>query len=159
MSANKPIPAVPVQELAGGDVKQVDLNALSQGRKLLLIAVPGAFTPPCGEVHVPGYLSHADALKSKGVDEILVLSPNDFFVMKAWSDQIDPDGNLRFLADGSGGFTKAMDQVLDLTEMGLGLRTERYAAVLTDGQITDIWVEPVATEVTLSGAEAVLTQL
>ena len=159
MSANTSIPATPIQELVDGDVVQVDLNALSQGRKLLLVAVPGAFTPPCGEVHVPGYLAQADALKAKGIDEILVVAPNDFFVMKAWSDQMNPEGKLRFLADGSGGFTKAMDQVLDLTEMGLGLRTERYASVLSDGQITDIWVEPVATEVTISGADAVLDQL
>ncbi|WP_420567660.1 redoxin family protein [Thalassovita sp.] len=159
MSANTSIPATPVQELVDGDVVQVDLNALSQGRKLLLIAVPGAFTPPCGEVHVPGYLAQADALKAKGADEILVVAPNDFFVMKAWSDQMNPDGKLRFLADGSGGFTKAMGQDLDLTDMGLGVRTERYAAVLSDGQITDLWVEPVATEVTISGAEAVLSHL
>ena len=159
MSANTSIPATPIQELVDGDVVQVDLNALSQGRKLLLVAVPGAFTPPCGEVHVPGYLAQADALKAKGIDEILVVAPNDFFVMKAWSDQMNPEGKLRFLADGSGGFTKAMDQVLDLTEMGLGLRTERYASVLSDGQITDIWVEPVATEVTISGPDAVLDQL
>lgn len=159
MSANMKIPSVPVQQLVNGDVDQIDLNAHSQGCKLLLVAVPGAFTPPCGEIHVPGYVAQAEALKSKGVDEILILAPNDFFVMQAWSTQMDPDGRLRFLADGSGGFTKAMGQGLDLTDMGLGLRTERYAAVLSDGQITDLWVEPVATEVTISGADTVLTNL
>jgi peroxiredoxin len=159
MSANTSIPPTPVQELVDGDVVQIDLNALSQDRKLLLIAVPGAFTPPCGEVHVPGYVAQADTLKVNGIDEILILAPNDFFVMKAWSDHMNPDGALRFLADGNGDFTKAMGQVLDLSELGLGLRTQRYAAVLSNGLVSDIWVEPVATEVTVSGADAVLARL
>ncbi|WP_372604218.1 peroxiredoxin family protein [Actibacterium sp.] len=159
MEIGSEIPDVLVQQIVDGDVKNISLKDLSAGRKVMMIGVPGAFAPPCAETHVPGYLASVDAFAAKGVDEIVVLASNDFFVVKAWSDQICPDGALRFLADGSQRFAKAADQLLDLTDMGLGHRSQRYAVLIEDGRVAKFFVEPVATEVTVTGSDAVLQHL
>lgn len=128
------------------------------GRKIVLFAVPGAFTSTCSARHLPSFVENADALRAKGADEIVCLAVNDVFVLKAWAEQQAVDGRVTMLADGSAAFTKALGLELDLTARGLGIRSQRYAMVVDDGVVTHLAVEP-AGEFGVSGAEAVLAAL
>lgn len=159
METGSRIPSTPVQQLVDGEIRQVDLASFSAGKTIVLVAVPGAFTPTCSDDHVPGYIEGVKAFRDAGVDEIVVLATSDFFVVKAWADQLNLPQHLHFMADGSQSFTKEADQLLDLTELGLGFRTQRYAAVIRDGLVISCAIEPDATAVTVSGAEAVLASL
>jgi peroxiredoxin len=159
MKVGSRIPSTPVQQLIDGEIKQINLADFSQDRTILVVAMPGAFTPTCADDHVPGYLRNADRFFAKGLDEIVVLATSDFFVVKAWADGLNPPEHVHFMADGSQLFAKAADQLLDLTELGLGMRTQRYAAVVRSGKVMNFAVEPDATAVTVSGADAVLDAL
>ena len=112
------------------------------GRKVVLIAVPGAFTPTCSMNHLPPYIAAADALKAKGIDEVLVTGVNDVFVMGAWAKHTGGEGKVTYLADGSAHFAEAMGLTLDLDERGLGTRSKRYAMVVDDGVVKSMAVEP-----------------
>ncbi len=129
------------------------------GKKVVLFAVPGAFTPTCHNNHLPGFIENADALKAKGVDDIAVVSVNDVFVMDAWKSAVNCDDKISFLADGSGNFTKSIGMELDLTERGLGLRSLRYAMIVDDGKVTTIKVDEVPSNASESSAEAILAAL
>jgi glutaredoxin/glutathione-dependent peroxiredoxin len=159
MKVGSKIPSTPVQQFDGNEIEQIDLAAFSQGKAILLVAMPGAFTPTCANDHVPGYLRNVDAFLAKGIDEIVILAASDFFVVKAWADGLNPPKHVHFMADGSQVFAKEAGQLLDLTELGLGMRTQRYAAVVRDGNVVSFAVEPDATVVTVSAAEAVLGEL
>lgn len=128
------------------------------GKRAVLFAVPGAYTPTCHNNHLPGFLAKADALRGKGVETIACLSVNDPFVMKAWSKDTGAEGVIQMLADGSAGFTKAIGMELDLTERALGVRSRRYAMLLEDGIIRYLGVEE-GREVDASSADAVLGAL
>ena len=138
------------------DIKGTDLF---KGRKVVLFAVPGAFTPTCHNNHLPGFIENADAIKAKGVDEIAVVSVNDVFVMDAWKSAVNCDDKISFLADGSGDFTKAIGMELDLTERGLGPRSLRYAMIVEDGKVTSMSVDDVPSNATASSAENILKAL
>jgi len=138
------------------EMKSTDLFS---GRKVVLFAVPGAFTPTCHNNHLPGFVEHADAIKAKGVDEIAVVSVNDVFVMDAWKSAVNCDDKITFLADGSGDFAKAIGMELDLTERGLGLRSLRYAMVVDDGKVTVMNVDDVPSNASASSAENILAAL
>lgn len=114
---------------------------LVQGKKILIFALPGAFTPTCSAKHVPSYVEHYDALKAKGIDEIWCVSVNDAFVMGAWGRDLKVGNQVRMMADGSAHWTKAMGLPLDLDEHGMGLRSQRYAAYLVDGVVKALNVE------------------
>jgi peroxiredoxin len=129
------------------------------GRRVVLFAVPGAFTPTCHMNHLPGYVQHADAIKAKGVDAIAVTGVNDVFVMKAWSEATGAVGKVDFLADGSAMFARAIGMDLDLNERGLGIRSKRYSMVVNDGVVTALNVEEAPPQATVSGAEAMLGML
>lgn len=159
MKIGSKIPSVTVQQFESGDIKQIDLAAFSAGKRVLLVAMPGAFTPTCADDHVPGYLRDADKFREKGIDAIVILATSDFFVVKAWADGLSPPSNVHFMADGSQLFTKAAGQLLDLTGLGLGMRTQRYAAVLRDGTVQSFAIEPDATAVTVTGSKAVLASI
>ena len=111
-------------------------------RKVVLIGVPGAFTPTCSMNHLPGFIEHAADLKAKGVDEVFVTGVNDVFVMGAWEKQTGGAGKVTYLADGSAKFAQAIGAELDLTEMGLGIRSKRYSMVVEDGVVKKLIVEP-----------------
>ncbi|MBZ9934801.1 peroxiredoxin [Mesorhizobium sp. BR1-1-16] len=128
------------------------------GKRVVLFAVPGAFTPTCHNNHLPGYLDQGDAIKAKGVDEIAVVAVNDVFVMNAWAKATGGEGKMLFLADGAGAFTKAVGLDVDLGPAGLGVRSRRYAMVVEDGVVSALNVED-APGVTVSGAAAVLDLL
>lgn len=128
------------------------------GRKVVLFAVPGAFTPTCHMNHLPGYIEHLSAIKAKGVDTVAVVAVNDVFVMKNWAKATDAEGKILFLADGNGDFAKAVGLDADFSEFGMGLRSKRYSMIVEDGVLKALNIE---TErgVKESGAEKILTQL
>jgi len=159
MKTGTPLPSVPVQQFVDGDIRQIDLAALSKGKTIVLVGVPGAFTLPCSELHMPGYLQNAQAFAQAGVDAIVVLAASDFFVVKAWAEQLQPDPIFEFVADGSLRFTAAAGMEVDFNELGLGIRTQRYAALVRDGVVQNLFVEPDATAVTISSAENMLLTL
>jgi peroxiredoxin len=132
-------------------------EALGKG-KVVLFAVPGAFTPTCSEKHLPGFVVRADDLRAKGIDTIACISVNDAFVMGAWGDQQGGDSQIIFLADGNADFTEKMGLALDASGFGMGKRSQRYAAILEDGVVTDLLVEP-APGLDVSSAESVLGKL
>ncbi len=105
------------------------------GKKIVIFALPGAFTPTCSAKHVPSYVEHFDAIKAKGVDEIWCVSVNDPFVMGAWGRDQKVGKKIRMLGDGSGEFTKKLGLELDLVARGLGVRSDRYAMIVEDGVI------------------------
>jgi len=110
--------------------------------KVVLFAVPGAFTPGCSNFHLPGFVLRADEVKAKGVDMIACVAVNDAFVMKAWADDQNVGDTVQMIADGNGDFTEAMDLVMDGSGIGLGKRSQRYAAILQDGVVEQLFVEP-----------------
>jgi peroxiredoxin len=114
---------------------------LVKGKKIVVFAVPGAFTPTCSAKHLPGFVQSADAFKGKGVDEIWCLAVNDAFVMGAWGREQHTDGKVRMLADGSATWTKALGLELDLNARGMGVRSQRYAMVLEDGIVKTLNIE------------------
>lgn len=128
------------------------------GKKTVLFAVPGAFTPTCSARHLPGFVEKADEMKAKGVDQIACLSVNDAFVMGAWAENANAVGVVDPLADGNGEFTKAVGLEMDGTGFGMGKRSQRYAMIVDDGVLKELFVEePGAFEV--SSAEFVLEKL
>jgi peroxiredoxin len=132
---------------------------LFAGRKAVLFAVPGAFTPTCHKNHLPGYVAKAAEFKAKGIDAILVTAVNDPFVMGAWAEASGAAGKITFLADGNGEFAKAVGLDLDGSAFGLGLRSKRYAMVVEDGAVTVLVVEDIPSNAEQSGAEALLKRL
>ena len=130
-----------------------------KGKKVVLFAVPGAFTPTCNNNHLPGFLANADAFKGKGVDTIAVTGINDVFVFDAWKKATGAGGKIEFLSDGNGDFAKALDLTLDGSGFGLGTRSKRYAMLVEDGVVKKLNVEDVAGKAETSGADALLKQL
>jgi len=119
----------------------VDTHKASAGKTIAVFALPGAFTPTCSAQHVPGFVEHAEAFKTAGVDEIWCLSVNDVFVMGAWARDQKTGSKVRMLADGDASFAKATGLTLDLTGKGLGLRSNRYSMLVKDGVITTLNIE------------------
>ncbi len=129
------IPDVALHHMTDDGPAEISTSEIFDGKKVLMFAVPGAYTPTCSKAHLPGYVVNADAIKAKGVDTIACLSVNDVFVMGAWGEASNAD-NILMLADGSAKFTAAVGIELDLTDRGLGLRSDRYAMIVEDGVVT-----------------------
>jgi peroxiredoxin len=152
------IPSVKLKQMTAEGVKEVSTDDFFKGKKVVLFAVPGAFTPTCSAKHVPGFVQNDAALRAKGVDAVACLSVNDAFVMGAWGKDQKSDGKVVMLADGNGDFTRAVGLELDATANGLGKRSKRYAMVVENGVVKTLNVEaPGAFEV--SSAEAILKTL
>jgi peroxiredoxin len=158
ISVGDPIPDVKIMTMTpDGPRPAQSADVLGKG-KVVLFAVPGAFTPTCSEKHLPGFVVRSDDLEAKGVDTVACIAVNDAFVMGAWGAQQDPDGQITFLADGNGEFTAAMGLELDGSGFGLGTRSQRYAAIIDDGVVTELLVEP-GPGLDVSSAESVLAKL
>ncbi|XP_031485405.1 peroxiredoxin-2B-like [Nymphaea colorata] len=112
---------------ADDKLQEATVHSLTAGKKVILFGVPGAFTPTCSLQHVPSFIDNAEELKSKGIDEIYLISVNDPFVLKAWAQTYPHNKHVKFLADGSAAYTHALGLELDLTEKGLGVRSRRFA--------------------------------
>ena len=134
-------------------------DELFKGKKVVLFAVPGAFTPTCSNNHLPGFVKNAAAIKAKGIDTIAVTGVNDVFVMDAWKKASGADGKVEFLADGSGDFAKALGLTVDLGARGLGTRSQRYAMVVDDGVVKTLNIEDAPGKADISGAENLLKGL
>ena len=130
-----------------------------KGKKVVLFAVPGAFTPTCHKNHLPGFLNNADTIKGKGVDTIAVTGVNDVFVMDAWKKATGAEGKIEFLADGSADFAKALELSLDASAGGLGIRSKRYSMIVEDGVVKALNVEEAPGKADLSGADNLIKQL
>ncbi|KAJ7996755.1 hypothetical protein DPEC_G00240310 [Dallia pectoralis] len=154
------LPAVEVQENEPGN--KVSMDQLFKGKKGVLFAVPGAFTPGCSKTHLPGFVEQAAQLKSKGVQVVACISVNDAFVMAAWGKAHGAEGKVRMLADSTGAFTKAVDLLLDSDQIVAALgskRSQRYAMLVEDGVVKKLNVEPDGTGLTCSLASNMLSQL
>jgi len=152
------VPSATLMEKQEGGPKPVKTDELFAGKKVVLFALPGAFTPTCSAKHLPGFIQNADAIKAKGVDVIACLSVNDAFVMGAWGDQQGAGGKVMMLADGNGEFAKALGLEMDATRFGMGRRSQRFSMIVDDGIVKALNVEePGAFSV--FGAEHVMKQL
>jgi glutaredoxin/glutathione-dependent peroxiredoxin len=138
--------------------KKLPSTAVFDGRKVVLFAVPGAFTGTCHKLHLPSYLLNLDQIKAKGVDTIACLAVNDADVMYAWSKQTGAEGRILFLADGNGDFTRAMGLERDFSAGGMGRRSARYSMIVEDGVIKRMNVED-KPGVNVSGGDTILEQL
>jgi peroxiredoxin len=125
------------------------------GKKVVLFAVPGAFTPTCSKQHLPGFVANADKIKAKGIDAIACTAVNDVFVMDAWGKSAGADGKVVMLADGSADFAKKLGLEMDLSERGLGMRSKRYAMIVEDGVVKALEIEDAPGSAEKSGAEAI----
>lgn len=136
---------------------EITTDALFGGKTVVLFAVPGAFTPTCSEAHLPGYVVAVDNIKAKGVDTVACMTVNDIFVVDAWSKQQNAE-HILMLADGSADYAKALGLTLDLTERGLGVRSDRFVMVVKDGVVSHLAKEAPG-KLEVSTAEAVLSAL
>lgn len=136
----------------------VTTEELFGGKKVVLFAVPGAFTPTCSAKHLPGFVEKAGEIKAKGVDTIACLAVNDVFVMDAWGKDQNAAGKVEMLVDGSAALTKELGTVLDLTDRGLGVRSSRYSMIVEDGTVTQINLEE-GGGFEVSDADTILSQL
>jgi peroxiredoxin len=130
-----------------------------RGRKVVVFALPGAFTPTCSNQHLPGFIRNADAIRARGVDEIVCLSVNDAFVMGAWGASQGADGKVTMLGDGNGEFTKKLGLDFDGSGFGMGTRSLRYSMLVDDGVVKSLNREPNPGEAKVSDAEHILAQL
>jgi glutaredoxin/glutathione-dependent peroxiredoxin len=153
------IPSVTLKQLTPEGVKELTTDDIFRGKKIVLFAVPGAFTPACSQRHLPGFVDKAPDIKAKGVDEIACVAVNDAFVMGAWGKEQKTEGRVRMLADGSGDFVRALGLELDLTKGGLGIRSQRYSMLVDNGVVKQLNVEKQPGQVDASSAEAMLKTL
>ncbi|AOW77161.1 peroxiredoxin [Colwellia sp. PAMC 20917] len=153
---NKSMPSGELSQLKDGNMITHNTDELFANKKVVLFAVPGAFTPTCSAAHLPGYVVSADELKAKGVDTIICLSVNDAFVMNAWGEAQNAE-NIMMLADGDGSYTKALGLSMETAGFG-GLRSQRYAMVIENGTVTNLHVEQ-PKEFEVSTAESILKAL
>ena len=151
------IPSMKLMTVTADGTKEADTGELFGTGKVVMFAVPGAFTPTCSAKHLPGFVEYASAFKAKGVERILCLAVNDPYVLTAWAKE-HKAGDIVMLADGSGAFTKALGLELDLTARGLGVRSQRFALVAKDGVVSYLAVEE-AGGFDVSRAEEVLAKL
>ncbi len=152
------LPSMKLSTATADGPKEVSTEDLFKGKKVVLFAVPGAFTPTCSAKHLPGFLSHAEAILAKGVDTVVCTAVNDPFVMGAWAKDQSVGDKVVMLADGSGAFAKALGLELDLMARGLGVRSQRYALIAEDMKVTHLAVEPPG-GFEVSTAEAILAAL
>ncbi|MFR9801005.1 peroxiredoxin [Pseudonocardia sp. RS010] len=159
LSIGDTVPDVTLTTVRDGAPTPVQSAEVLGTGTVVLFGVPGAFTPACSDHHLPEYVLRADELGDKGVDTIACVAVNDAFVMDAWGRSREVGDKVLMLGDGNGDFAKAVGLTLDGTGSGLGLRSQRYAAVLKDGVVQGVWVEEKPSDVLVSSADAVLKEL
>lgn len=157
IKAGDKIPTCTLKTMGEKGPTDISTDDIFAGKKVLMFAVPGAFTPGCSVTHLPGYVVNADKIKAKGVDTIACMSVNDAFVMGAWGQAQNAE-ELLMVADGNGDFTAALGLELDGRGFGLGTRSQRFAMIVDDGTVTHLNVEPGA-GVDVSSAETMMALL
>jgi peroxiredoxin len=151
-----PIPEVVLKHIDDG-VQMIDTRTLFDDRKVVLFAVPGAFTPTCSEKHLPSYIAQFDAFRSRGID-VACMAVNDPFVMQAWGKSLDVPNGMRMLSDGNGDFARALGLEMDASAYGMGMRSKRFALYAENGVVRQLFVEAPG-EYKVSGAEHVLAAI
>ena len=159
VSVGDKLPEATFKERTSDGMEEVTTADLFAGKKVVLFAVPGAFTPTCDMNHLPGYIEHRDAILGKGIDDIAVVAVNDAFVMAAWAKSSGGEGKIRFLSDWDAGFTKAIGMDADLSAGTLGIRSKRYSMVVEDGVVKALNIEDAPGQATKSGAATMLEQI
>jgi peroxiredoxin len=157
IQAGDTIPSSTLKTMGQEGPTDITTEEIFAGKKVVLFAVPGAFTPGCSLTHLPGFVVNADKIKAKGVDTIACMSVNDAFVMDAWGKAQNAE-ELLMLADGNGEFTTALGLGLDASGFGMGQRSQRFSMLVDDGTVTQLNVEAGA-GVDVSSAETILGQL
>lgn len=157
IQVNDKIPSVTLKVFGEKGPEDISSESLFSGKKVVLFAVPGAFTPGCSNTHLPGYVVNADKIKDKGIDSIVCMSVNDAFVMHAWGEAQNAEG-LIMLADGNGDLTEALGLSLDARGHGMGQRSQRFSMIVKDGIVTSLNVEPKG-GIDVSSAESILALL
>jgi len=152
------LPAIPLRILKGSAIEEVMLKDHIKGKKVILFAVPGAFTPTCSQQHLPSFIQQAEAIKARGIEEIICVAVNDPYVLDVWKRVTHAEGKVTILSDGSGTFTKAMGLLLE-GDSAFGSRSKRYVAILDNGILTYLAVEPKATKCTITCAENFIKNL
>jgi peroxiredoxin len=152
------LPSIDLQHKLDASVETMNSDDLFSGKKVVLFALPGAFTPTCSAKHLPGYVDSSKQLFDKGVDRIICLSVNDAFVMEAWGKQHNVGDSVMMIADGSAKFTRAIGLEVDLDATGMGIRSLRYAMVINDGYVELLNVEA-PRKFEISDAETILVSL
>lgn len=158
VSVGDKLPSTTIVKATENGPEAVSSDEFFAGRKVALVAVPGAFTPTCSARHLPGFLDKAEEIKAKGIDEIAVTSVNDAFVMGAWGKANDTGDKVTMLADGNGEFARAVGLTMDGSKFGLGERSQRYSMIVDNGVVTELNVEAPG-EFKVSSAEHLLEQL
>jgi glutaredoxin/glutathione-dependent peroxiredoxin len=152
------IPSMTLKLATAEGPKDVSTDELFGKNKVVLFALPGAFTPTCSAKHLPGFVEKAEQIRAKGVDSIVCLSVNDAFVMSAWGKDQKVGDKIKLVADGGADFTRAVGLDFDASKFGMGVRSQRYAAIIERGVLKDLFIEqPMKFEV--SSADAVLKHL
>ncbi|MFC5996511.1 peroxiredoxin [Pseudonocardia hispaniensis] len=159
LSIGDRIPLATLTTMTDSGPQPVESDEVLGKGTVVLFAVPGAFTPTCSDDHLPGFVLQADQLLAKGVDRIACIAVNDSFVLDAWGKARDVGDKILMLGDGNGQFTAAAGMELDASGFGLGTRSKRYAAVLEDGVVKDLFVEADGVGLSVSAADAVLATL
>jgi glutaredoxin/glutathione-dependent peroxiredoxin len=159
LSVGDTIPDVKLTTITADGLKPVQSREVLGTGKVVLFGVPGAFTPTCSDHHLPGFVMQADEILAKGVDRIACIAVNDPFVMNAWGNAQGTGDKILMLADGNGDFAAEAGLRLDLSGLGLGTRSQRYAAILNDGVVEQIFVETNPGGVDVSGSDKVLKAL
>ena len=152
------LPAGRFRTTTPAGVESVSVDEVFGGKRVVLFAVPGAFTPTCSDSHLPGYLARIEEFEALGVDTVACLAVNDVFVMDAWRKMAGVERRLLMLADGSGEYMKKLGLELDLTAAGMGVRSQRFAAIVEDRVVQLLHVET-GRGVDVSGADAMLAAL
>lgn len=154
ISVGDSLPNKPLFENSPGNA--VNIVEEIGSSKAVIVGVPGAFSPACSASHVPGFLKHLGDFKKKGYEKVYVVGVNDPFVFKAWGEQLDSAGKLRYLADSTGEFSSALDLTFDATKAFGNHRSKRFAMLVDDGKVVKLFVEPDNVSVDASSAENVL---
>ncbi len=152
------VPSMTLTRMTGDGPAPISTDEIFGAKRVVLFAVPGAFTPTCSAQHLPGFLGNADAIKAKGVDTIACVAVNDAFVMDAWGKDQNVADKVLLLADGSGDFSRALGMEFDLTSKGLGVRSQRYSMIVEDGVVKALNIDE-GGALKASGAETILGQL
>lgn len=159
ISVGDKLPEAAFKEKTADGMRETKVSDIFPGKKVVLFAVPGAFTPTCHLNHLPGYLENRDTILAKGVDEIAVVAVNDAHVMGAWASATGGQGKIRYLSDWNADFTKALGMETDLSAGTLGLRSKRYSMVVENGVVKTLNVEDSPGKAEKSGAAAIIEQI
>ena len=153
------LPEATLRRFTAEGPQEIQSSEFFKGRKVVLFAVPGAFTPTCNNEHMPSFLELADRIKAKGVDEVVCVAINDVFVLDAWDKSLGAAGRVTLLSDGNAEFSAAIGMTFDGSGFGLGTRSLRYAMVVDDGTVTAMQVEENPGVCTVSSGASILEAL